>query len=212
MRASKMGLPDELQRKLNVPGLRHDRGLQTSSPRGRPVRIKQLRRARAKKGQRWPKVGVVQDVEKLRSKLDAEALRNLGDQEVLIHREVEIEQTWTINAIAAGVPDEIRACARDAGIRISGTRRAKAEGHALRSDLRSRHWQREGIVIDVTQEDSIRIAFEIVVHRIFSGNAIGKRELVPTSILYTQRVSADERSRGNSTVHLGNSTHFPSAQ
>src|SRR5262249_42290994 len=118
MRASNMGLPDQLQCKLNVPGLRCHRGLQASSAGRRSVRIKQLSRARPKKGQGWPEVSVIQDVEKLRSKLHAEALRNLRGREVLIHREVKVEEPRTINAIAAGITDKIRARAGDARVRI----------------------------------------------------------------------------------------------
>ncbi len=180
-----MGLPDQFQCKLNVPGLRDHRSLQASRAGGRPVRIEQLSRARAKKGQGWPKVSVIQDVKKLRSKLHVEALRNLRRREVFVHREVKVKEPRTVNAIAAGITDKIRAGAGDARVRTLRARWAKAEGDALGSDLRSRHRQRKAIVVDVAQENSTRIAFEIVVYRIASLNAIRKRELVPTGILYT---------------------------
>src|SRR5207249_8282848 len=158
-----MDLPNQLQRKLNVPGLRHHRGLQTPRAGGRSARIEQLGSISAKKGQGWPKVGVIQYVEKLRPELHAEAFRNLRDCEVLVCREIKVEEPRTVNAIAARIANEIRASARDSGIRISRTSRAKAERDALRSDLRSRLRQCEAIVVDVAHENSARIAFEIVV-------------------------------------------------
>src|SRR5436853_7066865 len=132
MRASNIDLPNQLQRKLNVPGLRYGRSLQTSRAGQRSVRIEQLGTARAKEGQGWPKVGVIQDVEKLRPELHLEALRNLRDREVLVCREIKVEESRTNNAIAAGIAYEIRAGTRNAGVRISRTSRTKAEGYALR--------------------------------------------------------------------------------
>src|SRR5712691_3127414 len=68
-------LPNNLQRKLNVPsrGLRH-RGIQTSATGQRSVLIEQRGTTAVSKGQRRLKVGVIQDVEKLRPELHAEAL------------------------------------------------------------------------------------------------------------------------------------------
>src|SRR5712691_5200931 len=63
---------------------------------------------RAKEGEGRRKVGVIQDVEKLRPELDAGALRNLLDGEVLVHREIKVDQRRPDNAIAAGIAQEIR--------------------------------------------------------------------------------------------------------
>src|SRR5437588_8693483 len=56
--------PDELQSKLNIPGLR-DQRLQTSGITLRSVRGEYLGLMLAKKGVGGPKIGAIQDVEKL---------------------------------------------------------------------------------------------------------------------------------------------------
>src|SRR6266849_1192569 len=89
-------LENHLQRKLNVPGV-GCQGVQTSAVERRSVRVEQLGRAIAKKGQGRQKVGVIQDVEKLRPELHAEALRNLLDGEVLVHREIKVDQRRSDN-------------------------------------------------------------------------------------------------------------------
>src|SRR5215813_11261953 len=108
---------------------------------------------------------------------------------------------WTVNAVASGIADEIRACAGNARVRGS---RVKTEGYALRSDLRSRLGKGEGIRVEVTQENAARIAFEIVIHGIDPGNTIWNGKCVRAGILHAQRVSSDEGSRGNPTIHLEN--------
>src|SRR5207302_3963972 len=132
-------LPDDLQRELDVPGLRHHE-LQTSSAARSSVLIEYLGLAGAKEGQRRPKVGVVQDVEKLCPELHAGALRNLPHREVLVDRKIQVNEPRTDNAIAAGIAQEIRATARN-----------RRKRHALRCDRRSGHGHPEATGVDVTQ-------------------------------------------------------------
>src|SRR5262249_40192698 len=116
-------------------------------------------------------------------------------------REVEVEESGTVNAVSAGIADKIRATTWDS-----------LERYALRRYFRSRHGQREAIVVDVAHEDSPRIAFEVVTDRIASLNAVRNRECIGAGILHTQRIAPNERRRRNPTVQLNDSTQFPSAQ
>src|SRR5262245_52721483 len=107
----------------------------------------------------------------------------------------------TVNAIAAGVAQKIRARTRELGVRqCAGTDKR----YALRSDLWSRLSQRVALRVDVPQENASGVALEILVHRIASRHSVRNRECVGAGILHTQRVSADQRSGGNSTIHLEN--------
>jgi hypothetical protein len=56
-----------------------------------------------KKGQGWREVGVIQNVEELRPELHVEGFGNLLHREVLMHREVDVEQTRADDAVAAGI-------------------------------------------------------------------------------------------------------------
>src|SRR5207249_4661555 len=77
-------LPDYLQRKLTLPGFRHRRVRQIPTAARQPGLSEYLGTFSALKGQGRPKVGVIQDVEKLRPELHLEALRNLRHREVLV--------------------------------------------------------------------------------------------------------------------------------
>src|SRR5437879_4838263 len=102
---------------------------------------------RAKEGEGRRKVGVIQDVEKLRPKLHAGALRNLLDGKVLVHREIKVEQRRPDNAIAAGIAEQIRASARNARVeRVRGFRKVmgdKAKSLALAGERRIRRRLRQ---------------------------------------------------------------------
>ena len=78
-------LPDDLQRKLTLPGFQHQRVRQNSSVfRQRPVITEYLGSFTALKGQGRPKVGAIQDVEKLHPELHAGTRGNAPDGEVLV--------------------------------------------------------------------------------------------------------------------------------
>ena len=111
----------------------------------------------------------------------------------------------TVNAIAAGIAQEIRAGTRELGVRQRAT---SDKRYALRSYLRSRLRQRVAPGVDVTQENPAGIAFEIGVHGIAARDAIRDGECVGAGILHTQRVSADQGSRGNPTIHLENAAQL----
>src|SRR5262249_32935253 len=116
---------------------------------------------------------------------------------------------WTVNAIAAGVTQQIRTRTRELGVRQCAS---SDKRYTLRSDLRGRLRQCVTLRVDVAQEDSAGIALEVLVHRIASGNAARNRECVGAGILHTQRVSADQRSGGNPTIQLENAAQLPSTQ
>jgi hypothetical protein len=118
-------LKNYLQRQLNVPGFCRQRLLQPAPAARRSVRIEYLGITGAEKGQGRRKVGVIQDVEKLRPELHTEALRNLRYGEVLMRREIDVVQIRADNTVAAGITQQIRATARNLGKR-----------HALRCDSR----------------------------------------------------------------------------
>src|SRR5712692_3524552 len=177
-------LPNHLERKLNVPGQHQLRLLQAPRAlRDRPVRLEDLGVTAASKGQGHLKVGVIQDVEKLRPELHGEGLGNLPDRPALVRGEIHIVQIRTDNAIAAGIAQEIRATARNRG-----------KSHALRCDRRSRHGYRETTGVDVSQEGT---AFEIVVDGIASGKFIRNAECVGAAILRANNVPLDEGSGRN---------------
>ena len=69
-----VGLPDHFQRKLNDPGPRRQRLLQAPAAARGSVRIEDLGVTSAKKGQGRREVGVIQNIEKLRSELNLERL------------------------------------------------------------------------------------------------------------------------------------------
>src|SRR6202165_3618053 len=197
--ATACGLENHLQRKLNVPGLRHQRG--KASPAGRrSILIEQGRGSTALNGQGRRKVGVIQDVEKLRPELHTEALRDPWDREVLVQREVQVDQRRPDNTIATGIAHEIRAGTRDARIRCLRTRRAIAEGQALRSYRRRRLRQSIATGLDIAQENPVRIALVVVVDGIASGDETRNGEWVGTGSLYTERVPADYGSCRNPII------------
>src|SRR6266699_4684287 len=179
-------LPDELQGKLTLSGFRHQRIRQLPSLGRRPVLLEYLGSLTALKGQGRPRVGAIQDVEKLRPELQAGTLGNLPEREVLIEREVKIAEPWSGNAIAAGIAQEVRATARNL-----------RESRALRCGRRGGHGHREAIGVDVSQG---RIAPVVVVHGIASRNAIGNAECVRAVIVHAHSVPCDEGSRRNSAI------------
>src|SRR2546422_3435576 len=190
MRASNNGLPDYLQRELTFPGFRHRWVRQIPTAARQPGLGEYLGTVSALKGVGRLKVWVIQDVEKLRPELHFEGLRNLRHREVLVCREVKIEESRTDNTIAAGIAQEIRATARNPGKR-----------HAPRCDrrIRRRHGHPVGTGVDVSQA---RRALPIMVDGIASRNAIRNAEDVGAVILYPHRIPIDEWSRGNSAIQL----------
>src|SRR5262245_21985421 len=199
-------LPNELQCKLNVPGLSHDGRLYTSPAAQRSVLVENLRSTGTKGRQGGSKVSMIQDIEEFCPKLHAGFL---ADCEVLVQREVEVKQLWTVYAIAAGIPQEVRARPREVRVR---QRALPDKRYTTRGDLRSRLRQRVALRVDVTEEDPAGIAFEIVVYRIASGHAARNGECVRAGVLNTKRVSADKRSRRNAAIHLDNAAQLPSTQ
>src|SRR4029077_8476439 len=160
----------------------------------------------AEKGIGRRKVSAIQDVEKLRPELQAGALRNLPDREVLVDREIQVEEPRAENAIAAGVAQKIRAIDR------SGRRRGGGfwKTAALGGKRSRRSGKREATVVDVTEENSARITLEIMVCGIASRHAIRNTESIGAVILHTHGVSPDEGSCGNPTIQFDDTAQFPS--
>src|ERR1700676_194614 len=143
-------LPHYLQRELNVSRQR-DQALQTSCIGRRSIRQEYLGITGAIKGQGRRKVGVVEDIEKLRPELHVQALRNLLHPEVFDQRKIHVFQRRSNDAIAAGIAEEIRASARKTGAK------RPASGSDFRGGLR----QLEATVIDVAEEYSARITLVV---------------------------------------------------
>src|SRR5579872_5633225 len=102
---SSLLLPNHLQSELNVSRLgcqvvHKSIGCWRTVLVKDPCAVKRLRRK---------KVGVVQNVEDLRSELNVESLRNSSDRVVLSRGKVQVYKFWTDNGIAAGIAQQIRA-------------------------------------------------------------------------------------------------------
>ena len=96
--------PSQLQGELNLPrrgcrwrGQRSSRR-QVCAGRINDFRIHQIRRR---------EVGAIWQVEYLHSELRDKALRDLLDREVLKHRRIEANQSWSIQNVTSGVTPEI---------------------------------------------------------------------------------------------------------
>jgi len=193
-------LPHYLQRELNVSRQR-DQALQTSCIGRRSIRQEYLGITGAIKGQGRRKVGVVEDIEKLRPELHVEALRNLLHRKVLNQREIYVLERWTDDTVASSIAEKICARARKAG----------AKRPASGGDIRSCLGQLEATVIHVTEENPARTALVIVIHRIASGNKIRNGENVGADVLYSERVGSNEGSSRNPAIQLDNAAQLPSA-
>ncbi len=100
-------LPSELQRELNLP--RWD--LQSSELTKATYRLS-IPVEGLKVVKRWREVGVVENIEELRSELDIEVFRNFGNFSVLNHGEIHIEQPWPYDGVAPQVTKQVEAAKR----------------------------------------------------------------------------------------------------
>jgi hypothetical protein len=191
-------LPDHFQAKLNLAracsgGGEHARVLQ-----GVSVRVKDRVIVAIGQEIRRRKVCVVQDIEELGTELNIESFRNSCHAKILEDGEVDRGQSGTVQAIATGIAEQIRASACD-------RRQRSAKRSALGGDIGSRLWQRKAIEVEIIHATVNRIASLGDVREVH-----GEISIEPCA----QRIAAraDSGSKGGPSGHGNNGSQFPTSQ